>query len=70
VATWLDSSNSLNQTCRRTVFEATLDARLIALDSATGKPCIDFGGTGEINLRDVPGYESHGLGEPLKAGIT
>ena len=63
VATWLDSSKSPKQPCRRRIFEATLDARLIALDSATGKPCIDFGGNGEVNLRNVPGYESHRLGE-------
>ncbi len=63
VTTWLDSSKSSNQPCRRRIFEATLDARLIALDSATGKPCTDFGGNGEINLRDVPGYELKGLGE-------
>jgi quinoprotein glucose dehydrogenase len=62
VATWLDSSLSGQQPCRRRVFEATLDARLIALDAATGKPCADFGNRGQVNLRDVPGYTSH-LGE-------
>src|SRR5258708_28733678 len=28
---------------RRRIFEATLDARLIALHAQPGKPCIDFG---------------------------
>ena len=28
---------------RRRIFLATIDARLIALDAATGKPCADFG---------------------------
>ena len=43
VTTWLDSSRSLDQPCRRRIFEATLDARLVALDAATGQPCVDFG---------------------------
>jgi len=60
---WLDSTKSPNQPCRRTIFEATLDARLIALDAATGQPCGDFGNGGQVTLRGVPGYESRGLGE-------
>jgi quinoprotein glucose dehydrogenase len=38
--------------CRQRVFTGTLDARLIALDAATGKPCQDFGRDGEIDLLD------------------
>ncbi len=49
--------------CRRRVFESTLDARLIALDAVTGNPCIDFGSSGQITLRNVPGYEHLNLGE-------
>lgn len=41
---------------RRRIFEATLDARLIALDAETGRPCADFGTGGEVSLRDVPRY--------------
>lgn len=66
VAAWLDSSRSPAQPCRRRIFEATLDARLIALDAATGKPCADFGDGGQVNLRDVPGYGSHNAGEAHK----
>jgi quinoprotein glucose dehydrogenase len=33
------------------VFVATIDARLIALDAATGKPCANFGDNGVVNLR-------------------
>jgi quinoprotein glucose dehydrogenase len=40
------------------VFEATLDARLIALDAASGTPCNDFGTAGQVSLRDVPGYRA------------
>jgi quinoprotein glucose dehydrogenase len=63
VATWLDSAHSARQSCDRRIFEATLDARLIALDSVTGKPCADFGDKGQVNLREVPGYTSRSLGE-------
>ena len=41
---------------RRRIFEATLDARLIALDAATGTPCRDFGNGGEVSLREVARY--------------
>jgi len=56
VSTWLDSSRSGAQPCHRRLFEATLDARLLALDAATGVPCSDFGKSGEVSLRDVPGF--------------
>jgi quinoprotein glucose dehydrogenase len=63
MATWLDASRAAKQACGRRIFEATLDARLIALDAATGKPCVDFGSEGQVDLRDVPGYGGRGLGE-------
>src|SRR5690348_7777794 len=63
VSTWLDASRAPAQPCHRRLFEATLDARLIALDAATGKPWADFGRKGQITLRNVPGYESRNLGE-------
>jgi quinoprotein glucose dehydrogenase len=37
-------------TCTRRVFLATLDARLISLDAATGRRCEDFGRSGEVDL--------------------
>lgn len=55
VATWLDVE-SKTKICRRRIYEATLDARLIALDAATGEPCMDFGKNGEVSLRDVANY--------------
>lgn len=56
VSTWLDPERPTGKLCHRRIFEATLDARLIALDSATGKPCEDFGENGQVSLRDVPRY--------------
>jgi quinoprotein glucose dehydrogenase len=48
VATWLDPQRAKGKACRRRIFEATLDARLIALDAADGAPCLDFGNRGII----------------------
>src|SRR6202167_2032247 len=53
VATWLDSIRAAGQPCRRRIYEATQDARLVSLDATTGKPCMDFGDYGQVNLRDV-----------------
>ena len=58
VAIWLDPARRAGQPCRRRLFEATLDARLVALDAATGSPCADFGSKGQLNLRHVPEYQA------------
>ncbi len=49
VALWSDSASSVN-VCRFRIFLATIDARLFALDAATGRPCADFGTEGAIDL--------------------
>jgi quinoprotein glucose dehydrogenase len=51
VSTWLDPGRSDGQPCRRRIFIGTIDARLIALDAATGKPCADFGNGGQVDLK-------------------
>lgn len=38
-------------TCPRRIFLPTADARLIALDADTGRPCADFGHGGTVDLR-------------------
>jgi quinoprotein glucose dehydrogenase len=43
VALWTDPSRAAGAVCRQRLFLATIDARLFALDAATGKPCADFG---------------------------
>jgi quinoprotein glucose dehydrogenase len=58
VSTWIDPSRRPGQPCRRTIFEATLDARLVALDAATGTSCAGFGRGGEVSLTDVAGYRA------------
>jgi quinoprotein glucose dehydrogenase len=54
VSTWLDKSLKEGAACRRRIYKATLDARLIALDAATGALCQNFGQEGQVDLtRDV-----------------
>jgi quinoprotein glucose dehydrogenase len=42
VATWVDPKAKTGAPCQRRIFVAPIDARLIALDAASGKPCVDF----------------------------
>src|SRR6202030_3286281 len=58
VSTWLDLARPSGQPCRRRIFESTQDARLVAIDAATGSPCADFGKAGQVSLRDVPQYDA------------
>jgi quinoprotein glucose dehydrogenase len=51
VSTWLDSSRKPGAPCRRRIFLATIDARLISLDAASGEACKDFGSGGEVDLK-------------------
>ncbi len=50
VSAWRDPEKKPGQPCRLRIFMGTLDGRLIALDGETGKPCLDFGSNGEVNL--------------------
>src|SRR5215469_3829517 len=51
VSTWLDTNRKASAACHRRILLATIDARLISLDAASGKPCTDFGNAGEIDLK-------------------
>ena len=51
VSTWKSPSGE------RRIYLATIDARLIAINASTGKPCADFGDNGTVDLR-------HGLRLP------
>lgn len=50
VSAWRDLTAKAGRVCALRIFIGTLDARLIALDGDTGKPCVDFGSGGEIDL--------------------
>ena len=50
VAAWRSTPAKTSGPCALRIFIGTLDARLVALDGATGKPCADFGTNGEVDL--------------------
>ena len=50
VSAWRDEKARAGAACALRIFFGTLDARLIALDGATGKPCSDFGLNGTVDL--------------------
>lgn len=50
VTSWIDEEAMTDSPCRHRIFVGTLDARLIALDGATGETCKEFGAGGEIWL--------------------
>jgi quinoprotein glucose dehydrogenase len=50
VSAWREPHAKAGKPCALRIFIGTLDARLIALDGGTGKPCSDFGTDGEVDL--------------------
>ena len=65
VSAWTDSRALPGAACAKRIFTGTLDARLIALDAATGRPCEGFGAQGTVDLRE-------GVGDtrPGEYGVT
>ena len=61
----LDQSAGQPGACAKRIILGTLDGRLIVLDADSGKPCEDFGKSGEVDLAD-------GLGEhhPAEHQVT
>lgn len=55
VSHWRDAGAAPGAACGRRIFLATLDARLIALDAATGRRCPGFGRGGEVALEAAAG---------------
>ena len=51
VSFWRDGRAPAGGVCARRIFAATIDARLFALDAASGKPCAGFGANGAVDLR-------------------
>ncbi|HEY5810154.1 MAG TPA: pyrroloquinoline quinone-dependent dehydrogenase [Povalibacter sp.] len=50
VSWWNDTRADSSAPCSQRIFMGTLDARLLAVDAATGKPCTDFGSSGAVDL--------------------
>ena len=57
VSFWRDPQAAAGARCARRIFMGTNDARLIALDAATGKPCSAFGAGGEVDLNPGAGEQ-------------
>ena len=51
VAAWQEENPAGVETCSARIFVATLDARLLALDTNSGKPCEGFGSAGTVDLK-------------------
>ena len=61
VAYYKDPAAASDQACGTRILEATLDARLLAVDANTGRPCSNFGRNGTVDLTEgigetVPGW--------------
>lgn len=56
--------------CRRRLFLPTIDARLIALDPDSGKPCTDFGKDGVLDLTDGMGEVKEGWYQQTSAPLV
>ncbi|MGO9852327.1 MAG: pyrroloquinoline quinone-dependent dehydrogenase [Steroidobacteraceae bacterium] len=50
VSIWASTDPHAAGPCIRRVFTGTLDARLLALDADTGRPCAGFGSGGQVDL--------------------
>lgn len=50
VSSWIDEAADPAGICAHRIFIGTLDARLLAIDARTGKPCTDFGSQGAVDL--------------------
>ncbi len=51
LAACVDPAIAPGQPCRKTLYEATLDGRLIAVDAETGTACAAFGTAGQVSLK-------------------
>jgi quinoprotein glucose dehydrogenase len=52
VAMWLDDSAADSPACQRRIFISTAESDLYAIDARRGRPCLDFGANGKVDLRE------------------
>ena len=50
VSQWTDAAAPEGAPCKTSIFMGTIDARLLAIDAATGQRCAAFGANGEVGL--------------------
>jgi len=61
VTLWTDATMVPGGDCRQRIFLATIDARLFALDAANGRPCVEFGSGGQVDLASgIPNIQRRG----------
>lgn len=70
-----DGPQSAAQSCNQTVFVATIDGRLMALDAKSGRLCLGFGSAGTVDLKigmDMGeiGFASSNSGPVVVAGLV
>lgn len=75
LATWADPERRAGEACRRIIYTASQDGRLIAVDGASGKACPAFGNNGEVSLKAgidhiVVRGEYHFTSAPAVVGST
>lgn len=59
VTLWVDDQSPTNAPCHARIFAPTLDARLLALDAATGKLCEGFADHGVLDLTQNINLQYH-----------
>jgi quinoprotein glucose dehydrogenase len=67
VSLWQSADPRATGPCARRVLTGTLDARLLALDADSGRPCADFGMSGAVDLTQgvrVPAREEYLVTSP------
>lgn len=47
--------------CSERIVSGTLDGRIVEVDAQTGKPCIDFGNQGEVDIKEYMGKTPSGF---------
>src|SRR5262245_33641444 len=61
VTLWTDATKRPGGSCRQRIFLASIDARLFALDATNGRPCVEFGSGGQVDLASgIPNIRRRG----------
>lgn len=75
VAVYTAPELAADAACKSRVISTTLDARIIAVDQRDGKPCMDFGVNGQVDLwkdigKKVPGWYAPTTTPTIVRGIV
>ncbi len=73
-SSWIDDQKDEAEPCYHRIMTGLLDSRLISVDGDTGKPCLDFGTNGEldlskgVDLRESDSYDYSVTSPPVIVG--